>query len=121
MLRFLAFLLGLILGFNGSGSEPQTPDRGQNTESGPRTALVVPSVTPPGMPIGGTELLIQKTAMPARVDFRELKILRGNVVLDEQQTGKLWEHEIDMVESEIDPIVSIEALLELGDELFEAI
>ena len=44
MLRFLAFLLGLILGFNGSGSEPETPNPGQNPESGQKTALVVPPV-----------------------------------------------------------------------------
>ena len=65
MLRFLAFLLGLILGFNGSGSEPQTPDRGQEPKSGPRTALVMPSVTPPGMPIRGTEAEVQGLRFPS--------------------------------------------------------
>ena len=71
MLRFLAFLLGLILGFNGSGSEHVTPDRGQDLQSGPKTALTAPSA----MPIGGPEAEVRE------LRFLSFEVERGRELL----------------------------------------
>ena len=53
MLRFLAFLLGLILGFNGAGAAPEAPDPGQSSPGGQKPVRVVAAEGPAGGPAGG--------------------------------------------------------------------